>query len=147
MTVLDSRPAADVLVPEVDPPAARRRRRARPSGWHFVLAPVALLFLLPFVQMFMASVSPAEELVSYPPPFIPSRIDFGGFVGLFQNSEIMLWLLNSTIVSVTAIASHLVFCSLAGYGFARLTFRGRGFGIFAILGTIMIPTQLLMIPT
>jgi len=148
MTVLDSKPAEAVLVPEVSaPPAPRPRKKVRPSGWHFFLAPVAALFLLPFVQMFMASVSPAEELVSFPPPFIPSRIDFGGFVGLFQNTDILLWLFNTTIVSGVAILSHLVLCSLAGYGFARLTFRGRSFGIIAILGTIMIPTQLLMIPT
>ncbi len=125
----------------------RKARMRRPSGWHFFLAPTALLFLLPFVQMFMASVSPAAELVRFPPPFIPSQIDFGGFVGLFTTTDILMWLMNTVIVSVTAIASHLVFCSLAGYGFARLAFRGRNFGILAILGTIMIPTQLLMIPT
>ncbi|WP_010203658.1 carbohydrate ABC transporter permease [Salinibacterium sp. PAMC 21357] len=149
MTTVDSPPSVNVAEQKTITPVTRSRapRRRRMSGWHFVLAPIALLFLLPFIQMFMASVSPAKELVSYPPPFIPSRIDFTGFIALFQNTDIMLWLLNSTIVSVTAIASHLVFCSLAGYGFARLTFRGRNFGIFAILGTIMIPTQLLMIPT
>jgi multiple sugar transport system permease protein len=40
-----------------------------------------------------------------------------------------------------------VLCSLAGYGFARLRFRGRDFGFLAVVATIMIPTQLLMIPT
>lgn len=125
----------------------RRHTRPRPSGWHFVLAPIALLFMLPFAQMFLASVSPAEELVSFPPPFIPSRIDFTGFIGLFQDTDILLWLFNTIVVSSAAIASHLVLCSLAGYGFARLTFRGRTLGMIAILGTIMIPTQLLMIPT
>jgi len=115
------------------------------------------LFLIPFVQMFMASVSPANELVGFPPPFIPSRIDFGavatdtspssGFVGLFADTDVLLWLLNTIIVSVSAIVSHLILCSLAGYGFARLAFRGRTMGIFLIIATIMIPTQLLMIPT
>ena len=129
------------------PTAPVRRKRKRPSGWHFVLAPIALLFVIPFFQMFMASVSPAAELISYPPPFIPSRIDFGGFVGLFTTTDILHWLLNTVIVASTAIASHLVLCSLAGYGFARLKFQGRTFGIFLIIATIMIPTQLLMIPT
>ena len=56
----------------------RPKRRGLPfSGWHLFLAPVAILFLLPFVQMFMASVSPAAELVTFPPPFVPSRIEFG----------------------------------------------------------------------
>ena len=130
-------------------PAVRQRPRRRLpfSLWHLFLLPVALLFLLPFVQMFLASVSPANELVQYPPPFIPSRIDFSGFVALFTQSDVLLWLMNSVIVSVTAIVSHLVLCSLAGYGFARLQFAGRTTGIFLIIATIMIPIQLLMIPT
>jgi multiple sugar transport system permease protein len=123
------------------------RRRTRISGWHFVLAPIALLFLTPFVQMLLASLSPAEELVRFPPPFVPSRLTFDGFVGLFKDTQILRWLLNSTIVSVIAIGAHVVLCSLAGYGFARLRFRGRDFGFLAIVATIMIPTQLLMIPT
>ncbi|TBN57717.1 carbohydrate ABC transporter permease [Glaciihabitans arcticus] len=147
MTVLETKPVATAPVATDAPAVPRRRKRRRPSGWHLFLIPVAFLFLLPFVQMFMASVSPAEELVSFPPPFIPSRIDFGGFVGLFSDTPILRWMLNTVIVSTVAIASHLVLCSLAGYGFARLKFRGRTFGILAILGTIMIPTQLLMIPT
>lgn len=129
-------------------PIQKKRRRGLPfSGWHFFLLPVALLFLLPFAQMFLASVSPAKELVTFPPPIIPSRITFDGFIGLFTDSDVLKWLLNTIIVSATAIASHLVFCSLAGYGFARLAFRGRTVGMFTILATIMIPVQLLMIPT
>jgi multiple sugar transport system permease protein len=121
--------------------------KSRPSGWHLLLAPVALLFLLPFLQMFLASVSPAAELLKFPPPIIPSRIDFSGFVTLFTDSDALLWLGNTVLVATSAIVSHLVLCSLAGYGFARLAFRGRTVGIFMILATIMIPTQLLMIPT
>jgi multiple sugar transport system permease protein len=126
---------------------ATRRKWKRPSGWHLFLLPVALLFLLPFVQMFLAAVSPEKELVSYPPPFVPSHFTLAGFAELFSDSQVLLWLLNTTIVSTTAIASNLVLCSLAGYGFARLTFKGKTFGFFAIVATIMVPTQLLMIPT
>jgi multiple sugar transport system permease protein len=133
------------------------RRFRRPSAWHLFLAPVAFMFLLPFIQMFLASVSPEKELISYPPPFFPSHFDLGhagtatteatGLIGLFTSSDVLSWLGNTTLVSIAAIGSHLVLCSLAGYGFARLRFRGRTFGFFAIVATIMIPTQLLMIPT
>jgi multiple sugar transport system permease protein len=121
--------------------------KRRFSMWHLVLAPIALLFVIPFAQMLMASLSPAEELVKFPPPFIPSRITFDGFVALFTTTDAVRWLMNSTIVSVVSIVAHVVLCSLAGYGFARLQFRGRNVGFFMIVATIMIPTQLLMIPT
>lgn len=128
-------------------PTRQRRAWKRPSGWHLFLLPTALLFMLPFVQMFLAALSPEKELITYPPPFVPSQLTMDGFIQLFNESDVMLWLLNSTIVSASAIVSQLVLCSLAGYGFARLSFRGKSFGFFAILATIMIPTQLLMIPT
>lgn len=128
-------------------PRPRPARRSRMSGWHFVLAPLALLFVIPFAQMVLASLSPADELVKFPPPFIPSRFTLDGFIALFTTTDVLRWLLNSTIVSVIAIVAHVILCSLAGYGFARLQFRGRTFGFFMIVATIMIPTQLLMIPT
>jgi multiple sugar transport system permease protein len=128
--------------------ATRRGRRGkRMSAWHFVLFPLAILFLVPFAQMALASFSPAKELVAFPPPFIPSRLTIDGFTKLFGQTDILLWLGNSAIVSVTAIVSNLVLCSLAGYGFARLKFAGRNFGFLMIIATIMIPTQLLMVPT
>ena len=127
--------------------AAPRRRRSRISPWHLFLLPTALIFLVPFVQMVLASLSPNSDLVKFPPPFLPSELTVGGYISLFTGTDVLLWLTNTVIVSGTAIASHLVLCSLAGYGFARLSFRGRTFGFFAIVATIMIPTQLLMIPT
>ena len=51
------------------------------------------------------------------------------------------------MIVVISVASHLVLCSLAGYGFARLSFRGNKVSFFMIIATIMIPVQLLMIPT
>lgn len=123
------------------------RQSRRISGWHYVLFPIALLFVIPFAQMVLASLSPAADLVKFPPPFIPSRLTLDGFVALFTTTDILRWLLNSTFVSAVGIGAHIVLCSLAGYGFARLRFRGRNLGFMMIIATIMIPTQLLMIPT
>jgi multiple sugar transport system permease protein len=129
----------------VDADGSRRKRGV--SGWHFVLLPIALLFLLPLAQMMLASFSPAKELVAFPPPFIPSQLTIDGYLNLFSQTDILLWLGNTVIVSGTAVVSNIVLCSLAGYGFARLKFAGRNLGFLMILATIMIPTQLLMIPT
>jgi multiple sugar transport system permease protein len=127
-------------------PYARKKRR-RMSGWHFFLVPTALLFLVPFAQMVLASVSPAKELVQFPRPLLPSSLTLDGFRQLFSTTPALHWLLNSTIVAVSAIVAQSVLCSLAGYGFARLKFKGRNLSFFAIVATIMIPTQVLMIPT
>ena len=132
--------------PPTDIPTVDRKHR-RFSLWHLFLLPTALLFAIPLLQMFLASVSPTAELLRFPPPFLPSHLTLDGFQRLFQQSDVLLWLRNTTIVSVAAIISNIALCSLAGYGFARLKFRGRNFGFLAIVATIMIPTQVLMIPT
>jgi len=123
------------------------KKKFRISLWHFFLFPTAIIFAIPLAQMFLASLSPIEELRQFPPPFLPSRLTFDGFQRLFEESDVLLWLRNTIIVSTSAIISNMILCSLAGYGFARLKFRGRNFGFIAIISTIMIPTQVLMIPT
>jgi multiple sugar transport system permease protein len=56
-------------------------------------------------------------------------------------------MINSAVVSVTCVLSNLVFCSLAGYAFARLRFPGSRIVFFGILATLMVPFQVVMIPT
>lgn len=130
-----------------DPRGVPRHTRRRMSLWHLFLFPTAIIFVIPLAQMFLASLSPQAELLRFPPPFIPSHLTLSGYERLFETSDILLWLWNTVLVSSIAIVSNMVLCSLAGYGFARLKFRGRNFGFLAIVATIMIPTQVLMIPT
>ena len=128
-------------------PVPRRRLRLPFSGWHLLLMPTALLFALPLAWMILTSFMPDSDINTFPPKFWPSHFSLEGYRGLFGGSDILLWLRNTTIVATIAVVSHLILCSLAGYGFARLRFRGRNVGFFAIVATIMVPIQLLMIPT
>jgi multiple sugar transport system permease protein len=129
-------------------PSLSRKRRLLPfSPWHLLLMPLSLLFVLPLVQMVLTSFMPASDINRFPPKLIPTRFSIAGYAALFQQSHILRWLLNTIIVSSVSIVGHLVLCSLAGYGFARMRFAGRTFGFFAIVATVMVPTQLLMIPT
>ncbi len=124
-----------------------RAARRTSLWWHLALAPVALLFAVPFVQMVLASLAPSAELNKFPPRFIPSRFTTAGYESLFASTDVLRWLANTLIVSTIGVASHLVLCSLAGYGFARLKFPGKSVTFMMLLATIMIPTQLLMVPT
>jgi multiple sugar transport system permease protein len=126
---------------------AKRPRRMPFSAWHLLLMPLALVFVLPLVQMVVTSFMTASDINRFPPRLIPTTLTLNGYVGLFQESHILRWFLNTVIVATVSIIGHLVLCSLAGYGFARLSFPGRTFGFFAIVATVMVPTQLLMIPT
>jgi multiple sugar transport system permease protein len=137
-------------------PAGRRRLPFSP--WHLLLMPMALLFVLPLVQMVLTSLMDDSEINHFPPRFWPSHPDLGnrsegltrigsGYIGLFTETPVNRWLINSTIVATVSVVAHLVLCSLAGYGFARLKFHGRQVSFFLIVGTVMIPIQLLLVPT
>ena len=117
------------------------------SPWHLLLMPLALIFVLPLVQMVLTSFMSSAEINQFPPKLIPTSLHFEGYRALLTESHVLRWFANTVLVSTIAVVSHLVLCSLAGYGFARLKFAGRGVAFLAIVATVMIPTQLLMIPT
>jgi multiple sugar transport system permease protein len=124
------------------------KRRWLPfSPWHLLLMPISLIFVLPLVQMVLASFMSKKQLNRFPPQLIPTSLHVEGYAKLFSQSHILLWFGNTVLVSTISVVSHLVLCSLAGYGFARLRFVGRGIAFVAVLATVMIPIQLLMIPT
>ncbi|WP_034263690.1 carbohydrate ABC transporter permease [Actinospica robiniae] len=138
---------ADTTVTTAKPRAAGARKKRRFSRWHLLLMPLSLLFMLPLVQMLLTSFTANGEINRFPPRFLPTSLHISGYVRLFQDAPVARWMLNSLIVSGVAIVSHVVLCSLGGYAYARLSFRGRGVAFMALLATIMIPTQMLMIPT
>jgi multiple sugar transport system permease protein len=124
----------------------RRRRFRRPSGWHLALIPVGLLMAAPLIWMAITSLSTLAETRHFPPE-LPSSPQWHNYVQAWTDSPFAHWLINSTIVSVTCVASNLVFCTLAGYAFARLRFPGSKIVFVGILATLMVPFQVTMIPT
>ncbi len=133
------------IVTDVRRPARRRRVRL-PSPWHLVLLPFALVMATPLVWMLITSLSSLEETRRFPPS-LPSSLHWSNYATAWTDSPMAQWLLNSAVVSVTCVISNLVLCSLAGYAFARLRFPGAQVAFILILATLMVPFQVVMIPT
>ena len=117
------------------------------SAWHFVLAPLALLFALPLVWLLVSSVMSNAEINRFPPALIPHGINLGGYRYVLGNALFPRWFLNSFIVSMVAVTANLVLGSLGGYAFARIRFAGSKLVLGLMLATMVIPFQLTMIPT
>jgi len=123
-------------------------RRLLPfDPWHLVLAPVCALLAAPLVWMAVSSFMSNAQLNRFPPTIIPGSLHVDGYRSLFESAALPTWFLNSTIVSLVCVVANLVFCSMAGYAFARLRFRGSGLLLAVMLGTLLIPYQLTLIPT
>ena len=112
-----------------------------------LLIALALLVLVPLLWLVSTSLKgPAEDIFSSPPALLPQQPSFDAYLRLFQDNPLSTYLINSTVVSVLAVGSNLLFCSLAAYPLARMRFAGRGLVLGLVVATILIPFQVVMIP-
>ncbi|MFI7430523.1 carbohydrate ABC transporter permease [Micromonospora sp. NPDC049836] len=141
----------------VAPPrtAAPARRRPRLVGrapqdtaagfWTYLFLAVTMLFAaFPLYWMFVIATSDDEALAKLPPAIVPGDRFLTNVEEVFSLQDVYFAasLVNSVIVSTVVTASVLFFCSLAGFAFAKLRFRGsRALMLFVVL-TLTVPNQL-----
>ena len=132
------------------PPLAdspRKGRRLPFSPWHLFLAPVAAIMLVPFVWMVILSLETKQQASSFPPVLTPSTLHFGNYPATWNSVPFGHFFLNSLMYSLATVAGNLLFCSLAAYAFARIRFFGRDVLFVLFLATLMVPFQVILIPT
>jgi multiple sugar transport system permease protein len=117
------------------------------SWWHLVLFPLAALMVIPLIWMVITSFQTLNETRHFPPILVPSSIRWQNYTDVLQRAPFARWYLNTLVVTVVVVAGNLLFCSLAGYAFARIKFFGRDVVFILLLATLMIPFQVIMIPT
>ncbi|CAM3698890.1 carbohydrate ABC transporter permease [Alicyclobacillus pomorum] len=111
---------------------------------HMVLWIGVVIVSLPFVWMLLSSVKSLPDFYTF--SFFPHSIDWSGYLYVFQQTNYLRWYLNSLIVAVCVTTSGLVFDSLAGYALAKYKVPGVTAVFLLILSTLMIPTEMLVIP-
>jgi multiple sugar transport system permease protein len=126
--------------------AGRRRRRLPFSPWHLVLIPATLVLIFPFAWLIITSIETPAEALHFPPILLPHHLDFGNYAAALKAAPFVRFFINSTVVAVITVISNLVFCSMAGYAFARYRFLGSGLLFALIMTTLMVPFQVTMIP-
>lgn len=124
-------------------------RISRALSWtqattYLVLLAGAIVMLFPFLWMVATAFKPSEEI--YTLSLIPKAPTLANFAKLFQRAPFGRWFLNSTIVAGLTTLIVSFFDSLVGYILAKVSFKGRNVVFFAILSSIMIPTEMLIIP-
>ena len=122
---------------------ARKRRAAR---WflYLILLIGGLGMIFPFVWMVASSLKSAQDIYSL--SLVPPSPTFGNYRTVLQETSYVRWFVNSLGIAAVTTASVAFFDSLAGYTLAKFRFPG-GFVIFVlILSTLMVPTEMLVIP-
>jgi ABC-type glycerol-3-phosphate transport system permease component len=128
----------------------RRAKRIRRIIYMLVIygiaIPGAILFLLPFLWMFSASLKASNEIFLFPPKWIPNPLHWENYTNALALAPFGLYLRNTLFITLGNMLGNLVSCTLAAYGFARLRARGKNFLFLLMLGTIMLPNWVTLIP-
>jgi multiple sugar transport system permease protein len=128
--------------------AGPMRRRNPEAALPFIFLFLgAVLVALPLVWMFSTSLRPSAQSYSLPPQWLPTQFHFENYAAVFQSSvPIVALFLNSLKITVAVTLGQLVFCSMAGFAFARLRFPGRNVLFVLLLASLMVPNQMTVIP-
>ncbi|MEC9096950.1 MAG: carbohydrate ABC transporter permease [Planctomycetota bacterium] len=117
------------------------------SQWKLLtLLSVSALFLLPLLLMLLASVKPGEQLTSDPYSLVPQSLRLQNYQEALQSIPYMKYLANSIVLCVGSVIGTLLSCSLVAYGFARIKWRGRNVMFAVLIGTMLLPWHVTMIP-
>jgi multiple sugar transport system permease protein len=103
-----------------------------------------VVMILPFVYMLATSLKDNSEV--YELSLLPRHPTFDNYAVLFAKTAFPRWFASSLLTATATTLSVLFFDSLVGYTLAKFSFRGRGIVFVAILSTLMIPTEMLVIP-
>ena len=136
-TEIEARPAVDTV------------RKARPLT--LTLSTVALIiisviYLTPFVWMVGTSLKTAAQAIASPPVLVPNPVVWVNYPDAFWRMSYPRALLNTMLYAVPSVIGTLLSCSLVAYGFAIIKWPGRNIVFVLVIGTMMLPGQVTLVP-
>ncbi len=135
------RPRSDTLFQAR--PARRPRNLGQILRWLLLFAG-GVLMVMPIAYMISTSLKWPHEV--YNVNLIPDEPTLDNYVYVLEDGRFYLWFVNSLIIATITTVSNLFFDSLIGYTLCKFRFPGRQLVFIAILSTLMIPTEMLVIP-
>jgi lactose/L-arabinose transport system permease protein len=125
-----------------------RRQMSEPMRllMYVFLGAGALVTVYPFYWTFTASTLTESEIFRSPPRLLPGSNFLSNLEALAASAPFLRALLNSVFVAGMTTVSTVFLSALAGYAFAKFSFRGRGILFAIVLGTLMLPTEIMIVP-
>ncbi|MCX4726432.1 carbohydrate ABC transporter permease [Streptomyces sp. NBC_00963] len=154
MTMTSPAHAPGRATPPAAAPSAPRRRFRPGAGQQLKGGPfsyaalivVGIGSILPLYWTLVAASHTQDEVLNTTPPFLPGGRLLHNLDSAWNQAHLGKAIVNSVIVSGCITAATLFFCTLAGYAFAKMRFRGRGGLMTAVIATLTIPPQLSVVP-
>ena len=111
-----------------------------------LLIAVSIFMILPFIWMVSTSLKPPDEIFAIPPIIISRHSSLSAYAYLQQQYHILGIVKNTFVIAFSATILRLFFCALGGYGFAKFKFPGQGALFAFLLGTMVIPGAVTLVP-
>lgn len=111
-----------------------------------LLIGVSAFMMLPFIWMVSTSLKPADEIFAIPPIIISTNSTLKAYAYLQEQYNILGIVKNTFVIAFSATILRLFFCALGGYGFAKFKFPGQGALFAFLLGTMVIPGAVTLVP-
>ncbi len=125
------------------PEKARRRAVSALLAYGFVSI-ICLTTLFPFFWMISTSFKPESEVVFF--RLLPQAPTLANYARALTRNPFGHWYINTTIVTVLSVVSTLFFSAMAAYSLSKFRYKGRGILFLLILSTMMVPSEMLIIP-
>ena len=115
-------------------------------GVNAILFAVAAATVFPLLWMVAVSLMQPGESASFPPPVLPARPTLANYRELFAHAGMGRYVANSVLLAAAVTLASVVLNVAAGYAFAKLRFAGRERIFRLLLGALVIPSQVAMVP-
>lgn len=130
---------------------ARRFRHLSTASWYVLLTLLAVLFIFPFLWMLSTSLRVPDQGLSWPPQWIPRPITFENYQNLFTGRvarflPFLTFIFHSAYIAITVVVGRLIFCSAAGFAFARMRFPGSSLAFGMLMASLLLPSVVMIIP-
>jgi len=125
----------------------KKRKKISPVRilFYLILISYSVITLGPFLWSIIISLKPSSDTNALSVDF--STLSFKNYKFIFENFPFTRWMLNSVFIALVCTIGNLIFNSMAGYALARIDFPGKKTMFLGILAMMMIPGQVVMVPT
>lgn len=111
-----------------------------------VLCFLAFIVLYPFIWMLVTSFKAEADIVAYPPKLFSGTFSLDSYIDIWDRVPFLAYYKNTIIFATLVTCVSLLFDTMAGYAFARIDFPGKNIMFLLVMGTMMIPFQVIMVP-
>lgn len=124
----------------------KRRRAISKTIVYILLISLSIVFLFPLIWMIFSSVKPENEIMLWPPKILPTKWDWMNYKEIFEIQPFARYYFNSLFVTIFNVIGTVFSSAFVAFGFARIRGKGRDVWFAILLATMMLPSQVTMIP-